>query len=88
MDSLYSHSEKEEFKRNKIMKLYIKNMVCNRCKTTVKLELDKLGISFISVELGEITIKKKLTPVQHHLLFLALEPLGFELINNEKELSN
>jgi AraC-like DNA-binding protein len=66
------------------MKLYIKNMVCNRCKTTVKFELDKLGISFISVELGEVTVKKKLTPVQHHLLFLALEPLGFELINNEK----
>ena len=59
-------------------------MVCNRCKTTVKTELDKLGISFVSVELGEVVVKKKLTPVQHHLLFLALEQFGFELIKNEK----
>jgi AraC-like DNA-binding protein len=66
------------------MKLYIKNMVCSRCKTTVKTELDKLGIAYISIELGEVTIKKKLTSVQHHLLDLALEQFGFELINNEK----
>ncbi|MGD0756008.1 MAG: helix-turn-helix transcriptional regulator [Bacteroidales bacterium] len=66
------------------MKLYIKNMVCSRCKTTVKTELDKLGIVYVSIELGEVTIKKKLTPVQHHLLYLALEQFGFELINNEK----
>jgi YesN/AraC family two-component response regulator len=66
------------------MKLYIKNMVCSRCKTTVRNELDKLNIKFLSVEIGEVTIKKKLTPVQHHLLFIALEKSGFELINNEK----
>jgi AraC-like DNA-binding protein len=66
------------------MKLYIKNMVCGRCKMTVKKELDKLGISYDSVEIGEVTIKKKLTSVQHHMLFLALEPFGFELINNKK----
>lgn len=59
-------------------------MVCSRCKTTVKTELDKLGIQYNSVELGEVTTKKKLTSVQHHLLYLALEQSGFELINNEK----
>lgn len=66
------------------MKLYIKNMVCSRCKSTVKSELDKLGIRYLSVELGEVTITKKLTSVQHHSLFLALERYGFELINNER----
>jgi len=66
------------------MKLYIKNMVCSRCKTTVRNELDKLNISYTSVEIGEVTIKKKINPVQHHLLFIALEKSGFELINNEK----
>jgi AraC-like DNA-binding protein len=66
------------------MKLYIKNMVCSRCKTTVKTELDKLGIQYISVEIGEVTIRKKLTSIQHHLLNVALEQFGFELINNEK----
>jgi AraC-like DNA-binding protein len=72
------------FSDKKIMKLYIKNMVCSRCKTTVKNELDKLAIPYISVEIGELTIKKKLTPMQHHLLFIALEKVGFELINNKK----
>jgi AraC-like DNA-binding protein len=66
------------------MKLYIKNMVCSRCKTTVKTELDKLGIQYISVEIGEVIIRKKLTSIQHHLLNVALEQFGFELINNEK----
>ncbi len=68
------------------MKLYIKNMVCNRCKTTIKNELDKLAIPYISVEIGEVTIKKKLTPLQHQLLFIALEQSGFELINNKKNI--
>ena len=59
-------------------------MVCSRCKATIRNELDKLNIHYISVDLGEVTIKKKLTPVRHHLLFMALEQFGFELINNEK----
>jgi AraC-like DNA-binding protein len=59
-------------------------MVCSRCKTTIKTELDKLGIQYISVEIGEVTIRKKLTSIQHHLLNVALEQFGFELINNEK----
>ncbi len=66
------------------MKLYIKNMVCCRCKATVESELDKLGILYVSVEIGEVNIKKKLTSVQHHLLYLALEQFGFELINDQK----
>lgn len=59
-------------------------MVCSRCKTTVKTELEKLNIPYISVELGEITIKKYLTSVQHQQLFVALEKVGLELITNEK----
>jgi YesN/AraC family two-component response regulator len=66
------------------MKLYIKNMVCNRCKETVKTELDKLAIRYISVDLGEVVIRKKLTSEQHHLLHSSLEQFGFELINKEK----
>ena len=36
------------------LKLYIKNMVCIRCKMVVKDELTKLGLRYISVELGEV----------------------------------
>ena len=66
------------------MKLYIKNMVCNRCKLSVKSELDKLDIQYSSVELGEVTVKKRITPEQHEALYLALKSSGFELITDEK----
>lgn len=66
------------------MKLYIKNMVCGRCKSTVKSELDKLGINYITIELGEVTIRKKITPGQHIALFKTLQNKGFELIDSQK----
>jgi AraC-like DNA-binding protein len=66
------------------MKLYIKNMVCSRCKTAVKSELEKLGIPYLSVEQGEVTTRKKLTSIQEHKLHYALTNLGFELIDSKK----
>lgn len=67
-----------------IMKLFIKNMVCSRCKTIVKSELDKSGIKYVSVELGEVTVVKKLTEAKHKKLYTALKQSGFELIDNQK----
>lgn len=66
------------------MKLYIKNMVCTRCKEIVKSELDKLGVQYVSVELGEVTIGNKLTSVQLKRLSAALQQFGFELIDHQK----
>jgi hypothetical protein len=39
------------------MKLYIKYMVSIRCKLVVKAELDKLGIHYGIVDLGEVEIR-------------------------------
>jgi Helix-turn-helix domain len=66
------------------MKLYIKNMVCGRCKSIVKSELDKLRVNYTTVELGAVTIRKKLTPGQHIALFKTLQNKGFELIDASK----
>jgi copper chaperone CopZ len=66
------------------MKLYIKNMVCGRCKTIVKTELDKLGIHYKAVELGEVIIGKKITGEQHVALYEALQQSGLELIDDHK----
>ncbi|MBN2348155.1 MAG: helix-turn-helix transcriptional regulator [Bacteroidales bacterium] len=66
------------------MKLYIKNMVCNRCKTIVRTELNKLGIQYITVELGEVITNNKITPVQRTQLYNALQQSGFELIEEKK----
>lgn len=59
-------------------------MVCNRCKTIVKGELDKIGIPYNTVELGEVNTKKKVTFLQYSLLYDALKESGFELITQQK----
>ena len=40
------------------MTLYIKNMVCHRCKLAVENELKKLGLHPMNIELGEVVIKE------------------------------
>jgi YesN/AraC family two-component response regulator len=66
------------------MKLYIKYMVCNRCKTTVKSELDKIGIQYVTVKIGEVVTKEEITVGQRLLLSSALHLSGFELIDDSK----
>ncbi|NVO18855.1 MAG: helix-turn-helix transcriptional regulator [Bacteroidetes bacterium] len=66
------------------MKLYIKNMVCDRCKTTVKLELEKLAIGYTTIEFGEVNTKEELNPFQRKSLEEALLASGFELIDEKK----
>jgi len=66
------------------MKLYIKNMVCNRCKMVVKSEFEKLGLEPVSVELGEVEIKDELTDSQKNKVGVAIRELGFDLIDDKK----
>lgn len=67
-------------------KIYIKNMVCNRCIMVVRTEFDKLGIPVSSIKLGEVelvsdeiedTLKKQLVHI--------LKDWGFTLIDDKKE---
>lgn len=66
------------------MKLYIKNMVCDRCKMVVGSELTKLGLHPLSVELGEVSVQEELDDAQKQRLQNVLEPLGFALIDDRK----
>jgi AraC family transcriptional regulator len=66
------------------MKLYIKNMVCDRCIRVVREEFDKLGIGLSHIGLGEVETKTdldeaKLTDVKHNL-----EASGFELLDDKR----
>lgn len=67
------------------MKLYIKNMVCDRCKMVVKAELEKLGLYTSSIQLGEVELnmdnlpKDVITQLDNNL-----QLLGFELIDNRR----
>lgn len=59
-------------------------MVSIRCKMIVKSELDRLGISYGEVGLGEIELKKAITPKQEGLLKTALLAVGLELMDDKK----
>src|SRR5690554_303665 len=65
-------------------KLFIKNMVCNRCIMAVESELDKLNLELKDIRLGEVTLTKELAPEEKEALNKALSPLGFELIDDKK----
>ena len=66
------------------MTIYIKNMVCSRCKMVVKAELEKLGLQPLAVELGMVELAENLTDNQKNDLARNLLTLGFELIDDKK----
>ena len=66
------------------MKIYIKNMVCNRCKMVVKSELIKFGLHPTSVELGEVEIMEQLNEGSKKELDMVLQSFGFSLIGDKK----
>jgi AraC family transcriptional regulator len=66
-------------------KLYVKNMVCNRCILAVNQELEKLHIHPKEIILGEVTLEKPLTKKQSERLPLRLKDLGFELLGDQKQ---
>ncbi len=66
------------------MKIYIKNMVCDRCKMVVKSELEQLGLHPVTVELGEVELKEELSGEDKERMILRFRELGFELIDDKK----
>lgn len=59
-------------------------MVCNRCKMVVKSELEKFGLTLLSVELGEVEIKETISDIQKKDIGDHLKTFGFELIDDKK----
>ncbi len=67
------------------MRIYIKNMVCNRCILVVKQELDKLNIEHCTVNLGEVETANDLSKEILEQFGNNLDSLGFELLDNNKQ---
>ena len=59
-------------------------MVSNRCKMAVKEELQKLGLHFIVVDLGEVEIMENITAEQRGQIKIALASSGLELMDDKK----
>jgi AraC-like DNA-binding protein len=61
-------------------------MVSIRCKMIVKSELDKLGLNYKSVELGEAEIMEDVSAEQLAGLNTALKKSGLELMDDKKSI--
>jgi AraC-like DNA-binding protein len=59
-------------------------MVSIRCKMVVKAEIENLGLHYITVELGEVTIRENISGKKHDLLKAALLKSGLELMDDKK----
>jgi AraC-like DNA-binding protein len=66
------------------MKLYIKNMVCNRCIMVVENELKKMGFHPQNTKLGEVELEKDISVNDKEKISNHLQTLGFELIDDRK----
>jgi AraC-like DNA-binding protein len=59
-------------------------MVSIRCKMIVKAELDKLGLHYGVVDLGEVEVKETITSEQRNRIKLSLMKSGLELMDDKK----
>ena len=59
-------------------------MVCNRCIMAVENALCGLGLHPVKTELGTAVIREEITDAVHDAVRAALEPLGFEIIDDRK----
>ena len=66
------------------MKLYIRNMVCNRCIMVVRSELEKAGFNPLNVWLGEVVLEGELSDTEKVCLNERLAALGFSLIDDKR----
>lgn len=68
------------------MKLYIKYMVSLRCKMMVKEELKKLGLRYVTIDLGVVEILEDITAAQRDQLKENLLKSGLELLDDKKSI--
>ena len=67
------------------MRLYIKNMVCNRCIAAVKHILDEEKVDYRSAQLGEVELQQEMTEEQAGNVQAKLEQVGFELLDDGRK---
>jgi AraC family transcriptional regulator len=75
--------KKSQTKKLKSQKLYIKNMVCDRCIRVVREEMQLLGHDVRKVELGEVEIGNTLKQNEIEVVKTMLQKNGFELIEDK-----
>jgi len=67
-----------------MQKVYIKGMVCFRCISTVKHELESIGLQLDDISLGEVTLSAGTEITDLNLIGEQLKPFGFSLLENKR----
>lgn len=67
------------------MKIFIKNMVCNRCITAVANIFEKSEIQFSTIQLGEVETASEVSESDLNQLQSNLEEIGFEIIKSPSQ---
>ena len=67
------------------MRIYIKNMVCNRCIMVVKNIIEQEGLKPVSVSLGHVELEQAPTAQQSERISTALKSVGFEILEDQKK---
>lgn len=65
-----------------VMTLYIKNMVCPRCITSVKEVFESEGLAASAIRLGEVDVEGFISDKSKHSIQDKLKALGFELLED------
>ncbi|MEO7139035.1 MAG: helix-turn-helix domain-containing protein [Ferruginibacter sp.] len=66
-----------------MQKIYIKGMVCHRCISTVKSELESIGLQLEDINLGEITLSLDTEITDLNIISEQLKPFGFSLLEDK-----
>jgi copper chaperone CopZ len=67
-----------------MQKIYIKGMVCYRCISTVKHELESIGLQLDDISLGEVTLSAGTEITDLNLIREQLKPFGFSLLEDKR----
>ena len=67
------------------MKLYIKNMVCNRCIIAVERVFKDLSLEITAVALGEVETAEDLNSTELRKLDESLRESGFEIFEDSAQ---
>ncbi|MBD8081741.1 helix-turn-helix domain-containing protein [Chryseobacterium caseinilyticum] len=67
------------------MKIFIKNMVCNRCISAVSKIFEDAGIATVSIKLGELETELPVTEENLKIIEKNLQQTGFERIKDSTQ---
>lgn len=67
-----------------MQKVYIKGMVCFRCISTVKSELESIGLQLDDISLGEVTLSAGTEITDLQIIEEQLKPFGFSLLEDKR----